>query len=199
MNRMWTATRRWTVLPNRSGSSRSDLALAEGLEKNDRGGDGQIQGIGRPQHRDGDGFVGQFERFAGKAILFASQEQRHGAGQVGFPKADRRGGAGGEGTDAGLPQEFPAPVPAGKENRESEDESLAGTNDIGIVEIGYGITANDAVDSRGVRSAQDRSKIARLLHPLNHEEERIVRELGAFEEKIPLDCHADNTVRALAG
>ena len=80
-------------------------------------------------------------------------------------------GSGGKRSDAGLPEESESPGSRDGEDREREDQPLAVADDLRVKEIDVWIAAQDAIDSGGLRAAQDGAQVSRLLDCFDDEEE----------------------------
>jgi hypothetical protein len=100
-------------------------------------------------------------------------DDRDGAAQVGVPEVGRRVRRGRDEAHAALAQGAAQVVAIDGLDGPREDAPHAGPDDVGVEEVGAAARHEHRVDAGGVRAAQERAEVARLLQPVRHQVEAV--------------------------
>ena len=184
------------------GGRRGDLAredaLAHHFREQDGGGSRDIERVGRAQHWDAHAEVGIIHEFGGEAILFAAETERHATGEI-LLKVElfcvRSGGHDGKAVRL-EPRE--GVLRGGNGNGERKERACGGADDIGIMNVGAGVTHNHCGDTRSISAAEHGAEIARFFNGFADQDKRIGREIEIFERLCDEGACGEEAVGAFA-
>ena len=170
-------------------------ALPQGFVSQHGHGDRHVEGVRRSVHRNGDGRIGGGERRFGETGVLGADKKGKGPGEVGLPK--QNGGARVGGHDPSLVSPGPGNglIEAGDGQRHREDGPGRCSHHVRAERIGLGIRCDQGVGPHGVSSAEQGTKVPRLLDRLGDQKQGVGPWCQVVERHVELAEDADHTLR----
>lgn len=142
------------------------LALAYGLEHEDGGRHGDVEGVADAQHRNLDVSIGCLAPLVGESCSFSTHDDGGGAHHIGLIIVVGVLQLGSKNLDTVFLEPLDARFRGARYGRYAEEGTNRGADDVGVVEVALWVTDNDGIDMGGIGRAQDGTHIARFLDTL---------------------------------
>ena len=149
-------------------------ALANCLIDENRRSGGDIERIGRSEHRNPDPEFRAVHPLRREPVLLRAKRNRDIAGQVDFEMELLGMRRRGKNLEAALLKPCKRLVRSRLDDRHGEHRPRRGADDIRVVDVGRAVTDYHSRDLCRVSRAEDRTEIARLFNRLGDDDERVL-------------------------
>ena len=149
--------------------------LSDSFVHEDGGRYRDVEGVDTTKHGNADMSIGNLAPLVCESCCFGTHHNSRRTTHIGVVIERGILKLGSQNLDSALLEKSDALVGRASHTRDAEDTANRGTNEVGVVEVGQRVADDDGIDAGSISRTKDSTEIARLLHALQNDHERLFR------------------------